>query len=238
MTDPRHIDRERDEQREIRQIRSFVLRQGRITPAQQSAFDAHWSRFGIDYRNEALDLAELFPRRAPIALEIGFGNGAQLLHAGQNEPEKDFIGIEVHRPGVGRLMNGLADAGVDNVRISNHDAVEVLTHQIAENSLAEIRIYFPDPWPKKKHHKRRLIQPDFVKLLASRVVPGGLLHLATDWAEYAEHMLEVVDGCELWRNRAGRGAYTDQPAWRINTHFEKRGIRLGHGVWDLVYEKR
>lgn len=237
MTDPRHTDRERDEQRETRQIRSFVLRQGRITSAQQSAFDAHWLHFGIDYHNERLDLATLFPRKAPLVLEIGFGNGAQLLHAGQNEPEKDFIGIEVHRPGVGRLMNGLADAHVDNVRISNHDAVEVLTHQIAEGSLAEVRIYFPDPWPKKRHHKRRLIQPGFVDLLASRVVAGGLLHLATDWAEYAGHMLEIVDGSPLWRNRAGMGGYSEQPDWRINTHFEKRGIRLGHGVWDLVYEK-
>jgi tRNA (guanine-N7-)-methyltransferase len=237
MTDPRHTDRERNEEQETRRVRSFVLRQGRITPAQQNAFDAHWSRFGLDYRGVPFDIPTLFPRSAPLVLEIGFGNGAQLLHAAINEPEKNFIGIEVHRPGVGRLMNGLADAGVDNVRISNHDAVEVLQHEITADSLAEVRIYFPDPWPKKRHHKRRLIQPEFVALLASRVRIGGLLHLATDWAEYAEHMLAVVDDDAHWRNRAGHGGYSTQPGWRINTHFEKRGVRLGHGVWDLVHEK-
>lgn len=238
MTDPRHTDRERNEEHETRRVRSFVLRQGRITPAQQNAFDAHWSRFGLDYRPEQLDPAVIFPRAAPLVLEIGFGNGAQLLHAAINEPDKNFIGIEVHRPGVGRLMNGLADANVGNVRISNHDAVEVLMHQIADGALAEVRIYFPDPWPKKRHHKRRLIQPEFVTLLASRVASGGLLHLATDWAEYAEHMLAVVDENPDWINRAGPGAYSAQPEWRINTHFEKRGQRLGHGVWDLLHIKR
>ncbi len=238
MTDPRHTDRERNEEQETRRVRSFVLRQGRITPAQQNAFDAHWSRFGLDYRPEQLDPAAIFPRVAPLVLEIGFGNGAQLLHAATNEPDKNFIGIEVHRPGVGRLMNGLADANVGNVRISNHDAVEVLMHQIADGALAEVRIYFPDPWPKKRHHKRRLVQPEFVTLLASRVASGGLLHLATDWAEYAEHMLAVVDENPDWINRAGPGAYSAQPEWRINTHFEKRGQRLGHGVWDLLHIKR
>ena len=218
-------------------MRSFVLRQGRITPAQQQAFDSHWSRFGLDFSPQPVDLHGLFQNSAPLVLEIGFGNGEQLLHAGIHEPDKNFIGIEVHRPGVGRLMNGLADADIDNVRISNHDAVEVLEKQIPAASLAEVRIYFPDPWPKKRHHKRRLIQPEFVKLLASRVTSGGLLHLATDWAEYAEHMLEVLDASDQWHNKAGPGAYSPSPDWRINTHFEKRGVRLGHGVWDLIHEK-
>lgn len=237
MTDPRHANRSGTENQETRRVRSYVLRQGRITPAQQHAFDAHWSRFGLDFSPQPWDLDSMFPRPAPVVLEIGFGNGEQLLHAGIHEPERNFIGIEVHRPGVGRLMNGLADAGIDNVRISNHDAVAVLEKQVPESSLAEVRIYFPDPWPKKRHHKRRLIQPDFARLLASRVAPGGLLHLATDWSEYATHMLEVLDASPEWRNRAGLGAYSPAPAWRINTHFEKRGVRLGHGVWDLIHEK-
>lgn len=237
MTDPRHVDRQPEDVVNARPVRSFVLRQGRITSAQTQAFDVHWSRFGLDYSNQPIDLRGLFPRSAPVVLEIGFGNGEQLLHASINEPERNFIGIEVHRPGVGRLMNGLATADVDNIRVSNHDAVEVLGNQIASQSLDEVRIYFPDPWPKKRHHKRRLIQPDFIELLASRVRPGGLLHLATDWAEYAEHMLEVIDSSHHWRNQAGVGAYSEMPEWRINTHFEKRGVRLGHGVWDLIHER-
>lgn len=220
-----------------RPLRSFVLRQGRITPAQARAFDAHWSRYGLDYRGQPRDLDAAFGRHAPRVVEIGFGNGEQLLHAAVHEPDKDFIGIEVHRPGVGRLMNGLAAADVGNARLYHHDAVEVLAHEIAPASLAQVRIYFPDPWPKKRHHKRRLIQPDFVAFLAGRVAAGGLLHLATDWAEYAEHMLATVDASPSWINRAGTGQYSPCPDWRIETHFERRGTRLGHGVWDLVYER-
>ncbi|TAH39838.1 MAG: tRNA (guanosine(46)-N7)-methyltransferase TrmB [Dokdonella sp.] len=237
MTDPRQSDRTADPQSHPRRIRSFVLRQGRITPAQEQAFAAHWSRFGVDSGTGLLELDALFARAAPVVLEIGFGNGAQLLHAASNEPERNFIGIEVHRPGVGRLMNGLAEAGLENVRLFQHDAVEVLGQQIPEGSLDEVRIYFPDPWPKKRHHKRRLIQAEFIELLATRVRSGGLLHLATDWAEYAEHMLATMDASPRWRNRAGNGAYSAAPAWRINTHFEKRGVRLGHGVWDLIHER-
>lgn len=218
-------------------LRSFVLRQGRITPAQARAFDAHWARYGLDYSADRRDLDATFGRRAPRVLEIGFGNGEQLLHAAAHEPDQDFIGIEVHRPGVGRLMNGLAAAELDNVRLYNHDAVEVLEHEIAPASLAQVRIYFPDPWPKKRHHKRRLIQPAFVEFLAGRVAPGGLLHLATDWADYAEQMLATVDASPSWSNRAGPGHYSPCPDWRIETHFERRGTRLGHGVWDLVYER-
>lgn len=237
MTDPRHAERRPETPDEARRVRSFVLRQGRITPAQQQAFDRHWPRYGMDYLGQPRDLSALFGRAAPTILEIGFGNGEQLLHAAANEADCNFIGIEVHRPGVGRLMNALAAAGLDNVRISNHDAVEVLQNEIPAQSLAAVRIYFPDPWPKKRHHKRRLLQPDFVRLLADRVAPGGLLHLATDWEEYAIHMLEVVDACPQWRNRAGLGAYSAAPPWRIQTHFEKRGMRLGHGVWDLIHER-
>jgi tRNA (guanine-N7-)-methyltransferase len=220
-----------------RRIRSFVLRQGRITSAQQRAFDAHWQRYGLDFTGAPRDFAAAFGRAAPRVLEIGFGNGEQLVHAAQAEPERDFIGVEVHRPGVGRLLNSLASANVDNVRIFHHDAVAVLEHEIAPRSLAEVRIYFPDPWPKKRHQKRRLIQPDFVALLASRVAPGGCLHLATDWADYAEHMQSVLDSAPGWRRHALHAASASRPAWRIDTHFERRGLRLGHGVWDLVYER-
>ena len=236
MSDPRHTERERGPA-PLRRVRSFVLRQGRTTPAQQNAFELHWSRFGLDFEGAPRDLSALFPRPAPLVLEIGFGNGSQLLHAACNEPGHNFIGIEVHRPGVGRLMNGLAEAGIANVRLYQQDAVEVLEREIAVASLAEVRIYFPDPWPKKRHHKRRLIQPEFVELLATRVQPGGLLHLATDWVEYAEHMLEVVDGSSLWRNLAGAHVWSTRPPWRIETHFEQRGLRLGHEVRDLIHAR-
>lgn len=237
MSDPRHADRVQDGHRESRRVRSFVLRQGRITPAQHLAFERHWARFGVDYFGQPRDFTTLFARPAPVVLEIGFGNGQQLAHAAVNEAARNFIGIEVHRPGVGRLINALADADVGNARVYHHDAVEVLEHEIAPGSLDEVRIYFPDPWHKKRHHKRRIVQPEFVELLATRVRTGGVLHLATDWAEYAEHMLAVLDASASWRNRAGAGQHVARPEWRIETHFETRGIRLGHGVWDLLHER-
>ncbi|MEO5560694.1 MAG: tRNA (guanosine(46)-N7)-methyltransferase TrmB [Dokdonella sp.] len=220
-----------------RHIRSFVLRQGRLTPAQQRAFEQHWSRFGLDYAGTPRDFVAAFGRRAPLVFEIGFGNGGQLLHSAQAESTRDFIGVEVHRPGVGRLINGLADAGVANARLYNHDAVEVLANEIATDALAEVRIYFPDPWHKKRHNKRRLIQPDFLDLLASRVMPGGRLHLATDWADYAEHMQNVLEGAAAWRADPHHVAANVRPPWRTETHFERRGLRLGHGVWDFVHER-
>lgn len=220
-----------------RRIRSFVLRQGRFTPAQQRAFDQHWARYGIEYAGTPRDFTAAFGRHAPLVLEIGFGNGGQLLHSAQTEPERNFIGVEVHRPGVGRLMNGLAAAGVDHVRLYNHDAVEVLQHEIGADALSEVRIYFPDPWHKKRHNKRRLIQPEFLALLATKVERGGRLHLATDWADYAEHMREALAACPSWIADPQHAASTTRPPWRIETHFERRGLRLGHGVWDFVHER-
>ncbi len=220
-----------------RRIRSFVLREGRITPAQQRAFDTLWSRYGLDYRGTPRDLDASFGRSAPRVLEIGFGNGEALAWASEHDPGRDFIGVEVHGPGVGRVMNTLAARDAGNVRVYKHDVVEVLEHEIAPASLAEVRIWFPDPWPKKRHHKRRLIQPGFITLLASRVVPGGLLHLATDWQPYAEYMLEVMEATRDWRSEYEPGQYADKPDWRIETHFERRGLKLGHGVWDLLYRK-
>ena len=220
-----------------RVIRSFVLREGRITPAQQRAFAAHWTRFGIDLTGAPRDLDTLFGRRAPRVLEIGFGNGEALAWAGEHDPARDYLGIEVHRPGVGRLMNALAAHDARNVRIWNHDAVDVLRDEIPEAALDEVRIWFPDPWPKKRHHKRRLIQPAFVELLATRVKPGGLLHLATDWPEYASHMQEVLAVQPGWRLRAGESGESKRPEWRIETRFERRGLDLGHPVTDLLYDR-
>jgi tRNA (guanine-N7-)-methyltransferase len=219
-----------------RPIRSFVLRQGRFTPAQQRAFEQHWSRHGIDYAGHERDLDALFGRRAPRVLEIGFGNGEQLVFSAQAEPERDFIGVEVHRPGVGRLLNALAERGIGNVRVYAHDAVEVLRHEIPAGALDEVRIYFPDPWHKKRHHKRRLVQPEFVALLAARVRGGGRLHLATDWQGYAEHIEEVLAHAPGWRIDPAHGDPAQRPAWRAETHFERRGLRLGHRVRDFVYE--
>ncbi|WP_329741216.1 tRNA (guanosine(46)-N7)-methyltransferase TrmB [Dyella sp. A6] len=220
-----------------RRIRSFVLREGRMTPAQQRAFDAHWARYGIDYSGTAQDYAARFGRTAPVVLEIGFGNGEALAWASEHDPARDYIGVEVHGPGVGRLMNALAARDAGNVRIYKHDAVEVLQHEIAAGTLAEARIWFPDPWHKKRHNKRRIVQAEFVALLASRMAPDGLLHLATDWQPYAEHMLEVMEAAPDWRNAIAAGSYAEKPDWRIETHFERRGLKLGHGVWDLLYHR-
>jgi len=220
-----------------RPIRSFVLRQGRQTDAQKRAFDLHWPVYGLDHAGQPRDLDAAFGRHAPRVLEIGFGNGEQLLYACQHEPARDFIGVEVHGPGVGRLLNAAAAENLRNLRVYQHDAVEVLRDDIAPDALDEVRIYFPDPWHKKRHHKRRLVQPAFVGLLCERLRPGGLLHLATDWAPYAEHMWDVLDAEPRLRNRAGPRGTLPRPAWRRETHFEARGLRLGHGVWDLLYDK-
>lgn len=220
-----------------RQVRSFVLRQGRLTAGQQRALDEQWPRFGLDYGGAPRDFASAFGRAAALVVEIGFGNGEQLLFASRNEQEKNHLGIEVHAPGVGRLLHGAAEIDATNLRVYCHDAVEVLEHEVADAALDEVRIYFPDPWHKKRHHKRRLLQPDFVALLARKLKPGGLLHLATDWEDYARQMLEVCDACAQLRNRAGPGGRIERPNWRRQTHFETRGLKLGHGVCDLLYQR-
>ncbi|CAM5258002.1 tRNA (guanine-N(7)-)-methyltransferase OS=Rhodanobacter lindaniclasticus OX=75310 GN=trmB PE=3 SV=1 [Rhodanobacter lindaniclasticus] len=207
-----------------------------MTPAQQRAFDTSWSRYGLDYTGTPRDLDASFGRHAPRVLEIGFGNGEALGWASEHDPARDFIGVEVHGPGVGRLMNALAARDAGNVRIYKHDAVEVLQHEIAPGTLAEARIWFPTRH-KKRHNKRRIIQPDFVALLASRMESGGLLHLATDWQPYAEHMLQTMEAAPDSRNAVAPGQFAEKPAWRIETHFERRGLKLGHGVWDLLYRK-
>ena len=222
-----------------RAIRSFVLRQGRFTPAQQRAFDASWPRFGLDFvpAPAPRDFDVAFGRQAPRVLEIGFGNGEALRFAARQDPSRDLIGIEVHAPGVGRLLNALAEDDARNVRLYHHDAVEVLTQDIADASLDEVRIYFPDPWHKKRHHKRRLIDSGFAALLVRKLAADGRLHLATDWHDYAEQMWDVLDATPGLHNRAGPRGHVPRPPWRPQTHFEARGLKLGHGVWDLLYDR-
>jgi tRNA (guanine-N7-)-methyltransferase len=220
-----------------RKVRSFVLRQGRFTPAQQRAFDELWPRYGLDYTGTPRDLDDVFGRRAKRVLEVGFGNGEALRFAARQDPNRDLVGIEVHAPGVGRLLNALAADEASNVRVYHHDAVEVLQHEIADASLDEVRIYFPDPWHKKRHNKRRLVQPELAALLVRKLAAGGRLHLATDWHDYAEQMWDVLDATPGLRNRAGPRGHVPRPPWRPQTHFETRGQQLGHGVWDLLYDR-
>lgn len=220
-----------------RKVRSFVLRQGRFSPAQQRAFAESWPRFGLDYRAAPRDFDAVFGRTARRVLEIGFGNGEALRHAARHDLARDLIGIEVHAPGVGRLLNALAADGVGHVRVYHHDAVEVLEHEIVDGALDEVRIYFPDPWHKPRHHKRRLVQSGFAALLARKLAADGRLHLATDWHDYAEQMWDVLDATPGLRNRAGARGHVPRPDWRPQTHFETRGRKLGHGVWDLLYDR-
>ena len=219
-----------------RPIRSFVMRTGRMTVGQTRALEELWPRYGVEFSAEQLSLDSLFGRAAPCTLEIGFGNGEHLAALAAAHPERDYFGIEVHRPGVGHLLLLASLNNLTNVRASSHDAVEVLREQIAEGSLDEVLVLFPDPWHKKRHHKRRLIQPPFVELIASRLRQGGVLRLATDWKEYALQMLEVLSAAKtLFINLSPTGDWMPRPEERAPTRFEKRGARLGHGVWDLAF---
>jgi tRNA (guanine-N7-)-methyltransferase len=220
-----------------RGIRSFVVRAGRMTAGQERALAELWPRFGIDWPPATLplDLPRIFGRAAPLTLEIGFGNGATLAHLATANPARNYLGIEVHRPGIGHLMLAAQAADLANLRIIGHDAVEVLTQAVPADSVDEMLIQFPDPWPKKRHHKRRLIQPAFALLAAGRLRPGGALRLATDWEEYALHIQEVLGACPLLKNSADGGGAISRPAWRELTKFEQRGQRLGHGVWDFEF---
>ena len=220
-----------------RKVRSFVLRQGRITPSQERAMRELWPLYGVDYTGAPRDLHALFGRNAPCVMEIGFGNGDALLHAASTDSARNYLGIEVHAPGVGRALTGIERAQLHNVRVCRHDAVEILHNEIASGTLDEVRIYFPDPWQKKRHHKRRLVNAETCALIADRLRIGGLLHLATDWQPYAEYMWDVLDAEPALRNRAGLRGSEPRPDWRPQTRFESRGIGLGHGVSDLIYER-
>lgn len=219
-----------------RSIRSFVLRQGRMSEAQQRYLDTVLPRIGLAYREAPLDLDAAFGRSAPKIVEIGFGMGETTARIAAAHPENDYLGIEVHTPGVGALCKLVDEQGLGNVRIMQHDAVEVLRDMIPDGTLAGVHVFFPDPWRKKRHHKRRIILPDFVALIASKLAPGGYLHCATDWEDYAHWMLEVLAGEPALVNSAD--GFAPRPDYRPLTKFENRGLRLGHGVWDLVFRRR
>ena len=217
-------------------IRSYVLRAGRVGSGQARALAEIGPQFMLPYQPAALDLDAVFGRAAPRFLEIGFGMGEGLAETATAHPENDYLGVEVHTPGVGALLKQIGERGLTNVRVVQHDAVEVLTHMLAPASLAGVHIFFPDPWHKKRHHKRRLIQPPLVSLLASRIRPGGYIHLATDWQDYAEQMLAVLGAEPLLENTAA--GFAPRPEHRPLTKFERRGLGLGHAVWDLVFRRR
>ncbi len=218
-------------------IRSFVRRKGHITDAQRHALEALLPKVLLPYQAQVTDFSKPFGREAPMVLEIGFGMGETTAQIASDRPHDNFLGVEVFEAGAGALAKRIDTLGLTNVRIIQHDAVEVVRDMIAPASLAGVHLYFPDPWPKKRHHKRRLIQPPFVALLASRIAPGGYLHCATDWEHYADQMLEVLSGEPTLENTAGKG-FAERPGWRPQTKFETRGLRLGHGVWDVLFRKK
>ncbi len=218
-----------------RVIRSYVLRQGRLTEGQQRVLNERWCDYGLDLSMGSLDYAQLFGREAPVVLEIGYGNGASLAAMAQANTESDYIGVEVHRPGVGHLLINLEDNEISNVRTFCEDVNLVLAQCIPDRSLSRVQIYFPDPWPKKKHRKRRLVQPPFIQALIKKLKPGGVIHLATDWEDYAKQMLAVMQGEPQLENLADSGRYHVRPDYRPLTRFEQKGMRKGHGVWDLLF---
>ncbi len=218
-------------------IRSFVLRQGRLTQAQQHALEHYWAFYGIDFSDQLLDLKKIFNRDAPVTLEIGFGNGDSLLQQAEQNPERDFIGIEVHRPGVGRLLYMAHQQQIKNLRVINHDAIEVLEKQIPANSLDCVQLFFPDPWHKKRHHKRRIVKPEFSQRIRERLQIDGRFHLATDWENYAENMMDVMEHSPGFINTESKNCYLPENKLRPGTKFERRGKKLGHGVWDLMFKK-
>ncbi len=233
MTDP--PSQQLDHQSPRRPIRSYVLRQGRMSNAQKRAYEQLLGRYALTYSAQALDFTAAFGRNAPTILEIGCGMGETTAAIAQAHPHNDYLGIEVHSPGVGSLLKLIAEKQLANIRIIQHDAVDVVEQMIRPESLARIHIFFPDPWPKKRHHKRRLIQPQFVRLLASRLIPNGYIHLATDWQDYAEQMLDVLAGAPCLENTAA--GFAPRPDYRPPTKFEQRGLKLGHHVWDLLFRR-
>jgi len=219
-----------------RHIRSFVLRQGHFSEAQTRAMEEGMPQWGVEYRHELLDLTQTFGREAPKVLEIGFGMGGATAEIAQTRPDTDFLGIEVHGPGVGNMLKLISEKQLSNIRVVRHDAVEVVEHMLPLESLDGFHLYFPDPWPKKRQQKRRLVQPEFLDRIVSRLKPGAYVHMATDWEDYAVQMLDVLSAHPALRNTAE--GYAPRPEWRPLTKFEQRGLNLGHGVWDLMFVKR
>jgi len=223
--------------RAMRRIRSFVRRQGRLTKGQQQALDTLWPVMGVEYQPEPIDLTTLFGREGPVVLEIGFGMGASLVSMAASNPEQNFLGIEVHSPGVGACLGAAQEAGISNLRVMCHDAVEVLEQMIPDNSLRMVQLFFPDPWHKARHNKRRIVQVPFAERVLRKLKLGGVFHMATDWEAYAEHMLEVMNSIDGYKNLSETANWVARPESRPLTKFEQRGQRLGHGVWDLMFER-
>lgn len=224
------------EQISARKIRSYTLRQGRVTQGQQFAMDHYWDEYCLDPKIE-LDYASVFKRAAPLVLEIGFGNGLSLAEMASVNAMNNYIGVEVHRPGVGQLMMNLHNQSLRNVRIYCHDAIEILQHCIADKTLDGVNLFFPDPWPKKRHHKRRIVNEDFIALISRKLKSKAYFHAATDWQDYAEEMLKVLSSSPDLKNTSRTGDFCERPAYRPLTKFENRGMKLGHGVWDLIFIK-
>ena len=220
-----------------RPVRSFVRRSARMTPAQRAAIESRWPTFGLEAMG-FLDLDAVFGRRAPRVLEIGFGNGETLVSLAESHPQRDYIGVDVYEPGIGRLLAAIAEKRLTNVRLMRADAMDVLRQHLAAASLEGVLLLFPDPWPKKRHHKRRLVQAEFVRLVATCLAPGGVFYLATDWQNYADHILAVLEADDAFVNLAGQGNFCASRGERPETKFERRGQRLGHAVWDLRFERR
>lgn len=220
----------------VRTVRSFVKREGRLTKGQAAAIERQWPKIGLSLNDGLLDFKNVFGNDNPVTFEIGFGMGHSLVEMAAADPARNFIGVEVHEPGIGACLMAAEQAGVNNLRLYNDDAVEVLKQCVADQSLDTVQIFFPDPWHKKRHHKRRIIQPEFVQQLVQKIQPGGKLHLATDWENYAEHMLEVLNNNPNLENTSTTNDYVPRPQSRPSTKFEQRGERKGHGVWDLVFK--
>lgn len=239
MTEQKHtsVEQAKAEGKYIRTIKSFVKREGRLTKGQQAALDAHWPNMGLEHKNGLITPSQLFNNDGPVVLEIGFGMGASLVEMAKNAPDTNFIGIEVHLPGVGACLSSASDAQVTNLKVYEHDAVEVLNDCIPDQSLDTVQLFFPDPWHKTRHHKRRIVQPAFVESLRSKLKIGGVFHMATDWENYAEHMVEVMNQADSFENIATNGDFIERPEHRPLTKFEQRGHRLGHGVWDIMYKR-
>ncbi len=222
----------------VRKIRSFVRREGRLTKGQEAALQECWPTMGIDFQTELLNWQQVFGNDNPVVLEIGFGMGASLVEMAKNAPEKNFVGIEVHSPGVGACLSAAREQGVTNLRVMCHDAVEVFAEMIPDASLTTLQLFFPDPWHKKRHHKRRIVQLEFAEMVRHKLIPNtGIFHMATDWENYAEHMIEVMNQAPGFVNIAEQGDYVPRPDDRPLTKFEARGQRLGHGVWDIKYKR-
>lgn len=227
----------KEEQPHLRKIRSFVLREGRVTNAQERALKEFWPLWGLDYQEEKISIKEIFKNDNPTTVEIGFGMGKSLIEMAKADPNRNFIGIEVHKPGVGAILAGINDANINNIRVIRHDAVEVLQNMLEDNSIDRLQLYFPDPWHKARHHKRRIVKQEFLDIILPTLTVGGVIHMATDWEDYANQMLEVLTADTRLSNLSKDNTFVPRPDYRPMTKFEQRGIKLGHGVWDLLFTK-